>query len=80
MGRRRLVMAPYPKYEYLAFHFLKKGAVVVFTLLHYSKGQLISEAIFLVLNSSKTRTKYLKNFALLWQKFFVRFLEELRAR
>ena len=28
------------------------------------KGQLISEAIFLVLNSSKKRTQYLKNFVL----------------
>ena len=28
------------------------------------KGQIISEAIFLVLNSSKKQTEYLQNFAL----------------
>ena len=30
----------------------------------HTKGQLISEAIFLSFNSSKKRTKYLQNFAL----------------
>ena len=31
---------------------------------NHAKGQLISEEIFLVLNSSKKRTQYLKFFAL----------------
>ena len=36
----------------------------IYNLFYVTKGQLISEAIFLALNSSKKRTQYLKLFAL----------------
>ena len=46
-----------------------------------TKGQVISEAIFLGFNSSKKRTKYFQKFALATRaEVFVRFLEELKKQ
>ena len=44
------------------FHIIAAGNILLETI--PTKGQLISEAIFLALNSSKKRTQYLKFFAL----------------
>jgi hypothetical protein len=50
-------------------------------LAHHAKGQLISKCIFGVFNSSKKNELENFNFcpSLMGQKFFVRFLEEMKT-